>query len=286
MSDTPSEPDTAQILALLEKQAEQSRYAMELRVQRAWDDEMAKPRNADPKRLLRHGYKVYSQNDEDGIIAEIFRRIGTTSRTFVEFGVETGVECNTAKLLIEGWRGLWIEANAASAAAIRQNLAPFIADRRLVLEESRVTAENINGLIGQGGLSGEIDLLAVDIDGNDYWVWKAIDVVTPRVVVIEYNATLRPPMALVVPYRADAQWDGSNHYGASLEALVRLATAKNYRLVGCSIAGVNAFFVRADLAGDRFLVPATAQEHYEPPRHYFHMLPSGHRSRPGPFVAV
>jgi hypothetical protein len=86
-----------------------------------------------------------------------------------------------------------------------------------------------------------------------------------------------------VPYRADAQWDGSNHYGASLEALVRLGTAKNYRLVGCSIAGVNAFFVRADLCADRFLEPATAEEHYEPPRHYFHMLAAGHRSHPGPF---
>jgi len=89
MTDKPS--DTAQILALLQKQAEQSRYLAQLRVQRAWDEEMKKPRHADPKRLVRYGYKVYCQNDEDGIIAEIFRRIGTTSRTFVEFGVETGV---------------------------------------------------------------------------------------------------------------------------------------------------------------------------------------------------
>jgi hypothetical protein len=278
--------DTARILALLQKQAEQSRYLAQLRVQRAWDEEMKKPRHADPKRLVRYGYKVYSQNDEDGIIAEIFRRIGTTNRTFVEFGVETGVECNTAKLLVEGWRGLWIESNAASAAAIRRDFAPFITDGKLMLQESLVTVENINPLIGQNGFSAEIDLLSIDIDGNDYWVWKAIDVVTPRVVAIEYNATLRPPMAVVVPYRADAQWDGSNHYGASLEALVRLAAARSYRLVGCSIAGVNAFFVRADLCADRFLEPATAQEHYEPPRHYFHMLPAGHRSRPGPFESV
>jgi hypothetical protein len=284
MSDPSS--DTAQILALLQKQAEQSRYLAQLRVQRAWEAEIAKPRHADPKRLVRYGYKVYSQNDEDGIIAEIFCRVGSTSRTFIEFGVETGVECNTAKLLVEGWRGLWIESKAASAAAIRRNFAPFLTGGKLTLQESLVTAENINGLIGQGGFSGEIDLLSIDIDQNDYWVWKAIDAVNPRVVVIEYNATLRPPMAMVVPYRADAEWDGSNHYGASLEALVRLAASKNYRLVGCSIAGVNAFFVRADLCADRFLEPATAQEHYELPRHYFHMLPAGHRSRPGPFEAV
>jgi hypothetical protein len=285
MAEQPSD-NTAQILALLQKQAERSRYLAQLRVQRAWEEEIDKPRHADPKRLVRYGYKVYCQNDEDGIIAEIFRRIGTTSRTFVEFGVESGVECNSVKLLIDGWRGLWIESNPASAAAIRENFAPFIAENKLVLQESRVTAENINALIGQGGFAGEIDLLSIDIDGNDYWVWKAIDVVNPRVVAIEYNATLRPPMAVVVPYRAEAQWDGSNYYGASLEALVRLAAAKNYRLVGCSIAGVNAFFVRADICGDRFLEPATAEEHYEPPRHYFHMLPAGHRSCPGPFEHV
>src|SRR5262249_3566280 len=155
----------------------------QLRVQRAWEAEIAKPRHADRKRLVRYGYKVYSQNDEDGIIAEIFRRIGTTSRTFVEFGVETGVECNTAKLLVEGWPGLGMESNAASAGSTRRDFAPFIADGKLVLQESRVTAENINALIGQGGFSREIDLLSIDIDSNDYWVWKAINAVDPRVVV-------------------------------------------------------------------------------------------------------
>src|ERR1700751_4868485 len=148
--------DTAQILALLQKQAEQSRYLAQLRVQRAWDEEIKKPRHADPKRLVRYGYKVYSQNDEDGIIAEIFRRIGAKSRTFVEFGVETGVECNTAKLLVEGWRGLGIEANPKSAAAIRADFAASIADGKLSLSESRVSAENINALIAQSGLRGEI----------------------------------------------------------------------------------------------------------------------------------
>jgi len=79
---------------------------LQVDILRLWSDELAKPRNADPKRLLRCGFKVYSQNDEDGIIQEIFKRIGTTNRTFVEFGVETGVETNTTKLLLEGWRGL------------------------------------------------------------------------------------------------------------------------------------------------------------------------------------
>jgi hypothetical protein len=261
-------------------------YAMQLEVQRAWDAEMAKPRNADPKRLLRHGFKVYSQNDEDGIIQEIFRRIGTRDRRFVEFGVQTGVECNTVKLLIEGWRGLWIEADPLMAGVIGRTFAPFIDAGALTLFDDLVTAENINALLTRAGLTGEIDVLCIDIDSNDYWVWKAIDVVRPRVVAIEYNATFRPPLSITVPYDPNFRWDGSNYYGASLEALVRLGRDKGYALVGCSIAGVNAFFVRSDLTGDKFLTPATAEEHYEPPRHYFHLLPSGHAPRPGPFVTV
>ena len=91
---------------------------VQMNLHRFWAETLAQPRYADPKRLLRHGFKVYSQHDEDGIIQEIFRRIGAPARTFVEVGVETGVECNTAKLLIEGWRGFWIEANAQACKGI------------------------------------------------------------------------------------------------------------------------------------------------------------------------
>ncbi|MFL4986471.1 MAG: hypothetical protein ACJ8EN_23030 [Xanthobacteraceae bacterium] len=261
-------------------------YAIQLQVLRAWEEEMAKPRHADPRRLLRYGFKIYAQNDEDGIIQEIFRRIGSTSRTFVEFGVESGVECNSVKLLVEGWRGLWIEARSDHADVIRRRFAPFLTGGKLTLLERLVNAENIDALLAQGGMSGEIDLLAIDIDYNDYWVWKAVTAVSPRAVVIEYNASLRPPLSLTVPYDPQRRWDGSNFYGASLEALVRLGREKGYRIVGCSVAGVNAFFVRDDLCGDKFLEPATAAEHYEPPRHFFHLLPAGHKGRPGPFVAV
>jgi len=254
-------------------------------VQRFWEDELAKPRNADPKRLLRYGFKVYSQNDEDGIIQEIFKRIGTRDKTFIEFGVETGAECNTAKLLLEGWRGLWIEGAQQYANAIRRSLGPFINDKRLTLAEAMVTAENVNGLFSQAGFSGEIDLLSIDIDFNDYWVWKAVDVVKPRVVAIEYNPIFRPPMSLVVPYEPTHRWDGTNYGGASLEALVRLGRTKGYRIVGCSFSGVNAFFVRDDLCEDHFIQPATAEEHYEPTR-YFYAAQSGHPARLGPYVTV
>jgi len=260
---------------------------VQMSLHRFWAETLAQPRYADPKRLLRHGFKVYSQHEEDGIIQEIFRRIGTSKRTFVEFGVESGVECNTVKLLIEGWRGLWIEANAQACKAVSSAFEPFLHDRRLTLKQSLVTAENINTLIKSADVEGEIDLLSIDIDFNDYWVWKAIETVTPRVVVIEYNAGLHPPLSLTVPYLPNRAGDGTNFFGASLEALVRLGRAKGYRVVGCNISGSNAFFVREDLCADHFIEPATAEEHYEPPRHFFSFLLAGPQApKPGPYVAV
>jgi hypothetical protein len=274
------------LLQLAHHDALQTDRVMQMQLLRYWDDELAKPRNADPKRLLRHGFKVYSQCDEDGIIQEIFRRIGNGNRVFVEFGVETGVECNSAKLLMEGWRGLWLDGSSAHVAHIRRSLDAFVRDGRLRVIESFITAENINALLAEGGVTGDIDLLSIDIDRNDYWVWKAIEVVKPRVVIIEYNATLRPPLSLVVPYEPMQTWNGSNYFGASLEALVKLGRAKGYRLVGCSFSGANAFFVRDEFAGDHFLDPATAEEHYEPPRYFFGRLTAGHRAQTGPYVSV
>ena len=283
MSDSAALQQLAQLEAYNTLRSDHSR---QMDLLRYWADELAKPRNADPKRLLRYGFKVYSQSDEDGIIQEIFNRIGTSNRVFVEVGVEAGVECNSVKLLIEGWRGLWLEGAEQHVATIRANFQTFVAERRLAVNHALVNAENVDALIAQGGVSGEIDLLSIDIDNNDYWVWQAVTAVRPRVVVIEYNATLHPPLALVVPYHASRQWDGSSYFGASLEALVRLGRSKGYHLVGCNFAGANAFFVREDVAGDHFLEPATAVEHYEPPRYFFMLLKSGHQPRPGVFVAV
>lgn len=255
-------------------------------VQEAWELELAKERNQHPKRLRRHGFKVYSQSDEDGLLQEIFRRVGVTDRRFIEFGVETGVECNTAKLLVEGWEGLWIEADPKHAKAIDTGFAPFLGTGQLSLIQSRVTVENVNELFRQGGMHESIDLLSIDIDSNDFWVWKAVTQVRSRVVVIEYNASLRPPMSLTVSYDPDRAWGGTSFYGASLEALVRLGASLGYKLVGCSLTGANAFFVRDDLTEDKFVEPATAEEHYEPPRFWFRKLPVGHTPRPGPFVQI
>lgn len=252
-------------------------------------DELAKPRYQEAARLLKHGYKVYSQNDEDGIIAEIFKRIGTTSKTFVEFGVERGVECNTLWLLTQGWSGLWLEGQSGHCSAIAKSHAHFIADGKLQVENAFITAENINALLGRRfdvAQKQEIDLLSVDIDFNDYWVWKAISGVNPRVVCVEYNASWPPPVAITVPYDPKRVWKGGNYCGASLSAMAKLGAEKGYSLVGCCFNGVNAFFVRNDLLGNLFHNPGDAADHYEPARYYLLDLPNGHPTAVGPVVQV
>jgi hypothetical protein len=139
----------------------------------------------EPLRLERFGYRVYSQSDEDGIIAEIFKRIGTTNKTFVEFGAEVGLENNSRLLLEQGWHGLWIEGNPDYAGSILWTYREEIARQQLKFISSFVYAENINQLIEEGGIRGEIDMLSIDIDSNDWFVWEAINVINPRVVVIE-----------------------------------------------------------------------------------------------------
>jgi hypothetical protein len=235
-------------------------------MQREIDD--LRKRYSGDKRLEPAGYKVYSQGDEDGIIAEIFRRIGTTDRRFVEFGSSDGVENCTAYLLFQGWSGLWLDPLERIENSVKQRCAKEISEGRLKFQRAMTTPDNIDSLLRGGGMSGEIDFLSLDIDGNDYHVWKAISVIQPRVVCIEYNAKFRPPFDWIMPRDDNYVWDRSDRFGVSLSALTKLGTEKGYALVGCNIVGVNAFFVRQDLVKDQFAGPFTAENHYQPPRYY------------------
>lgn len=213
--------------------------------------------------LERFGFKVYSQNDEDGIITEIFNRIGTTNKMFVEFGVENGLENNSHYLLHKGWSGLWIEGSKEYAEAISKLFQSPIKGNRLKIINAFITVDNINRLISEEGkITGEIDLLSIDIDGNDYYVWEAISCINPRVVVIEYNAKFPPPYEWIMPYNPEHTWDGSDLCGASLSAMEKLGNKLGFQLVGTNMNGANAFFVRKDIAGNLFPKPATAENLY------------------------
>ena len=225
-------------------------------------------RLSDPKCLEYYGFKVYSQNEEDGIIDEIFNRVGTTNKIFIEFGVQDGLECNSHYLLHKGWRGLWIEGDHRHLKDIRDKFAPVIADGKLNVLCEFITRENVNELFVAGGVTGEIDLLSIDIDGNDWHVWRAVNVVKPRVVVIEYNSKFPPNCEWVQAYNRHHIWDYSDWQGASLKSLELLGRELGYQLVATNFTGTNAFFVREDLTRDLFPKPATAENLYNPARFF------------------
>lgn len=224
------------------------------------------------ERLRQHEFQIFSQNGEDGILLYIFSQIGTTDRRFIEFGFGDGRECNTANLSIHfGWSGLMMDGSSAMAKACRAHFASRkeIRPGQVTVAQHFITAENVNDLFREHGFTGEIDLLSIDIDGNDFWVWKAIQVVNPRTVVIEYNPSFTLERSITIRYNPTfdrtAKGIPGGYHGASLEALTRLGGIKGYSLVGCNSHGCNAFFVRNDALSGKLPV-VTPREAFYP--HY------------------
>jgi len=195
-------------------------------------------------------FSACSQWGEDGIIDWLIERIPEIARSFVEFGVGDYRESNTRLLLqLRHWRGLVIDGSLRHIADIQSQEIYWRYEIRAL--QAFIDAENINELIDKSGMSGDIGLLSVDIDGNDYWVWRAISVISPALVVAEYNAVFGDIQSLTIPYRSDFKRGAAHHsmlyFGASLQALIDLGISKGYRFLGTGMAGCNAFFVRDDL---------------------------------------
>jgi len=199
-------------------------------------------------------FKVFSQFADDGIIQYLIARtrVSPAERTFIEFGVQNYEESNTRFLLFNNsWRGLVLDVEDEAISYILT--APWLWRTRLSAACVRVAVENVNMVFAKHGFVGDIGLLSIDIDGNDYWVWKAVNVVRPVFAVVEYNATFGPNRAVTIPYspnfdRTKAHFSNL-YWGASLKAIVMAAEEKDYAFVGTNSAGNNAYFVRRDRLG-------------------------------------
>lgn len=257
------------------------------------------PKYTKSKRITAYQKRIYSVCAEDGIIEEIFERVGMTNRVFVEMGVgHRGEQNNSLYLLLKGWSGLWIEGSPDIASGKAEGPPHLIHYRhvdgvldehmragRLKIRKEYVSAENAERFLDEADIPIEFDMLSIDIDGNDYWVWKALVRHRPRVVCMEYNSNYGDTIACAMRYDPDWRWDGSTIFGASLAALEKLGREKGYCLVGCDFIGINAYFVREDLVGDLFEAPFTSHNHFEPNRVFLVGLP-GNWHTPGPFVPV
>jgi len=215
--------------------------------------------------------QFYSQTGEDGIIQLILAATGTQTRRTVEICAGDGIECNSANLIVNhGWTGLLIDGGDE----ILTHGKRFYEDGAQtwywppVLKQAWVTRDTINAIVTDAGFAGDIDLLSIDLDGVDYWVWDALDCVRSRVVVIEFQAGLGPDVSLTVPYSDSFQWvKGTQYAGASLAAMIKLGKRKGYRFVGTNLYGFNAFFVRDDLAVE-------ALPEADPREAFFHAAPA------------
>lgn len=197
-------------------------------------------------------FRAFSQWGEDGIIQYLVNNIQLDRKLFIEFGVENYTESNTRFLLINNnWSGLVIDGSEENINYIKNDVIYW--SNNLKAEHSFITKDNINDLIVHNGVSGDIGLLSVDIDGNDYWIWKEIDCVSPRIVICEYNSLFGPTAKVTTPYDPAFVRDQAHfskvYYGASIAALCDLAGEKGYSLVAANSAGNNVFFVRNDVRG-------------------------------------
>jgi hypothetical protein len=198
-------------------------------------------------------FRVSSQWGQDGIIDWLVERaeVPSAAQTFVEFGVEDYRQSNTRFLLQNrNWRGLIMDGDPAMVKAVESDGLAWRYD--LTARPAFITRENINGLISGAGFGGEIGLLSIDIDGNDYWVWEALHTVRPIICICEYNAVFGDVHPISIPYdqhfsRTKAH-PSNLYFGASIAALRSLAAKKGYRFVGTNLAGNDAFFVREDFA--------------------------------------
>ena len=205
------------------------------------EDRIARrPRVADPR---------VSQFGDDGIIQWLVSHLDIPNRTFIEFGVEDSRESNTRFLMMnDNWSGLVMDGSESNVASIVG--AEYFPSHELLAKAAFIDAENINGLVAATPFGREIGILHIDLDGNDYWVWKSIDAISPIVAILEYNSVFGIDRAITIPYDrgfARTRAHSSNlYFGASLRALCLLSAQKGYAFVGCNSAGNNAYFVRAD----------------------------------------
>lgn len=216
------------------------------------------------ERITSYEFKVFSQFGEDGIIQYLISRVPIINPVFVELGVEDYYESNTRFLLTgKKWAGLVVESDADCVEKIKRQKIYW--QSRLKAASAFITRENINRILTEAGIEGDIGLFSLDLDGNEYWIWQALEVVHPRIVVCEFNLRFGFEHAITIPYRPDFEVRRAHpsrfYHGASLPALCLLAEQKGYDFVGCTSERVNAFFVRKDVSHG--LAKLTARDGFE-----------------------
>lgn len=233
---------------------------------------------------------VHAQGAEEDMLQRIFALAPPVDRFCVDVGASDGLRNSNVALLLkeQDWRGVLVEGSAHRFGRLQEN---FKNDERTRLVHARVQPDDVDAVLEAAGVPAHFDLLSLDIDGNDWWVWRALKRARPRVVVVEYNPYWEPPQRWVMAYDQDHAWDGSTHYGASLESFAALGKEKGYELLCCDDNGNNAFFVDAPLFPRFGVVDNRPQALYRPAMYKVRFVGkntfvTGHPYRWGPSEAL
>ena len=215
-----------------------------------------------PENLIKYGYSVYSQNEEDGIIQEIFKRLSLNNITFIEFGVHAA-ENNTMNLLLNEGRGTWVDKGLTEFKSGLQT------NKKLNIIDQFVTKENVFEIYSQSldflelKNNETIDLVSLDLDGNDYYFISQLLLkgARPKLFCLEYNPKFNPPTKVKIKYNSSHQWENNDdYYGCSLQEYVELLKKFDYTLLTCNITGSNCFFIRNEFVS-HFKIYSAAELH-------------------------
>ena len=225
------------------------------------------------------GYRVYSQNDEDGIINSIFNDIGFNKKIFIEIGVGNGIENNTHNLILQDWTGIWIDSNSKSLKKIEN----YINNNNLIIENKKVSPENINDIISyslkdiDNESKFDIDFLSIDIDSYDVFCVEKLEIIKPRLICIEYNSKFPPPLNISINPDKKLDWNHDDYNGASLSFINKKLNKKGYKLVSTNISGTNAFFVSNEYYNKCKTKDQAIEQLYMPPNYNLYNYYQAHR---------
>ena len=234
----------------------------------------------DPSYIL-DGYKVFSQNDEDGIIQSIFKDIGIENKLFIEIGIGDGIENNSHNLILQNWRGIWIDSNIKVINKLKKIINN---DKKIVIKNSTITKENINQVV-KGCLSqllnnenvNVIDFFSIDIDSLDVFCIENLEVIKPRLICIEYNSKFPPPMEISINPNSDNVWNYDDYNGASLSCINNKLSKMGYKLISTNITGSNAFFVLDKYYNKCKTMNQSLKQLYMPPNYNLYNFYQAHK---------
>jgi len=216
--------------------------------------------------------KIYSQHGEDGIIETLLKIIPVSHKYIVEFGAYDGVGMSNSRHLIKDkdWKSLLIEADNKLFAKLKRLYSKN--DQVTTINEF-ITEENINAIFRKSNVPQDLEILSIDVDSIDYYIWRGLTDFRPKIVIVEYNSSISPDKDYIVPKHQAIELGGTSLEGASISSWNKLGIEKGYQLIYGELYGSNLFFIDNKYTEELDTSDIKITDTYQPPQ--FGMISGG-----------